>query len=218
VLGLVPPLVLPLVDGAAAGIVGPSVIAHLVPPVHTDYPGDYAPLVTLGAGLFRGLLPVQGLIVIPAPGLSTINSPSYLVIAEGLLLLLLWLVVRRLPRLGADRTVPVWAGGIPRFSERMQYSALAYANPVRLIFDQLLRSRAAASARTALAEGGPGELSYTQEVPPPLERELYAPLLRAAARLADAVKVIQSGDINRYVTYIFAIVLIALVLRILSRL
>lgn len=217
VLGFVPALVLPLADAAAAGVAGPHVIDRIVPPVYTAHPGDYAPLVTLGAGLFRGLLPVNGLIVIPAPGLSTINSPTYLVLAELLLLALVWLVVRAIPRSGADRRAPVWAGGVRRFTAQMQYTAVAYANPMRLIFDGLLRSRTRSARRSPAAEGGTGEIEYEQEVPPPLDRELYRPLLRGAARLARSAKVIQSGDINQYVAYIFLVVIVVLLLRVLSR-
>lgn len=216
VLGLLPTLVLPLADSAAMGLVGPHVIERIVPPVQTDLPGDYAPLVALGAGLFRGLLPVQGLIVIPAPSLSTIDSPTYLVLFELLFLAAAWLVVRRIPRAGRDRRGPVWAGGIPTFSARMQYTGLAYANPVRIVFDALLRSRTRWARRCPAAEGGTGEIEYEQVVPPPFEREVYRPLLRAVERMAVRAKPIQSGDINQYVAYIFLIVIAVLLLRVLA--
>jgi len=212
--GFLPPLVLGVVDRAAAGTVGPSVIGSLIPPVFTDLPGSYRPLVDIGAGLFRGLLPVGGLIVIPSPTLTTINSPTYLTLVEILIVGLVALIVRAIPRRGADASAPVWAGGISRTTPQIQYTGLAYSNPVRLIFATLVHSSSRRGPVHAV-HGDAGALTYSQEVPAPLERALYQPILRAVARLAAAVKVIQSGDINQYVAYIFLIVVLALVLRIL---
>jgi hydrogenase-4 component B len=212
--GFLPPLVLGIVNRAATGVVGPSVAGVLVPPVFTDSPGDYGPLVAIGAGLFRGLLPVNGLIVIPSPTLTTINSPTYLTLAEMLLLALVAFVVRVIPRAGRDRRAPVWAGGIGHFTANMEYSGLAYSNPARLIFNALLRSSARRGpAKAAVGDGSP--LSYHQDVPPPLQRVIYRPILAGVRRVGTAVKVIQSGDTNQYIAYIFLVVLVVLILRIL---
>jgi hydrogenase-4 component B len=212
-LGFLPTFVLPVLDHAVTGLVGPSVIGQLVPPVFGPDPGPYAPLVGLGGGLFGAFLPVPGLIVIPSPVFSTIDSPTYLTLAELAALAIIALIVRLLPRMAADRRVPVWAGGIPRFLPAMQYSALAYANPVRLIFAVAFRSRATSSAPRA-ATGGLEGIAYEQVVDPPLERRVYSPILAAVGRLADGVKTFQSGDINHYVAYIFLIVLLVLLLRV----
>ena len=210
--GFLPTFVLPVLDHAATGLVGPSVIGQLVPPVFGPDPGPYAPLVALGGGLFGSFLPVQGLIVIPSPVFSTIDSPTYLTLAELGALAILAVVVRAVPRLAVDRHVPVWASGMPRFLPAMQYSALAYSNPVRLIFAVVVRSRTTSSAPTA-AFGGLDGIAYGQEVAPPLDRHLYAPIRAATARIANAVKALQSGDINQYVAYIFIVVLLVLLLR-----
>jgi len=57
-------------------------------------------------------------------------------------------------------------------------------------------------------------ISYAQQVPEPLEREVYSPLRKVVTRVSRAAQVIQSGSVNQYVFYIFAIVLIILVLRV----
>ncbi|HTS14955.1 MAG TPA: proton-conducting transporter membrane subunit [Candidatus Sulfotelmatobacter sp.] len=212
-LGFLPTLVLTVLDRAAAGIVGPSILPQLVPPVFGNLPDAYAALVALGGRLFAGLLPVQGLIIIPSPVFSTINSPTYLTLAELGLLAVVGLAVRLVPRMAADRRAPVWAGGIPRFRPSMQYSAVAYANPVRLIFAVVLGSRTTAS-RPRAAVGETGAVAYAQDVPAPLERWVYGPVLSVVDRLARGVKVVQSGDVNQYVAYIFVIVLLVLLLRV----
>jgi hydrogenase-4 component B len=213
-LGFLPTVVLPILDRAAIGVVGPSIIGQIVPPVFGPDPGPYAPLVGLGGGLFAGLVPSQGLIVIPAPGLTTINSPTYLTLVELIGLAILALVVRTIPRRARDRRAPVWASGIPRFEPAMQYTGLAYANPVRLIFGVAIGSRAVAS-RPRAATGGLAGVKYEQSVAPPLERRLYRPVIDLVGRIARAARVIQSGDINQYVAYIFGLVLLVLLLRVL---
>jgi hydrogenase-4 component B len=211
---LLPALALPLVDRAAAGLVGPDVLGHLVPPLFGAQPGAYAPLVALGGATFRGLLPVNGLVIIPAPGLSTIVSPTYLALFEAALVGFTALAVRAIRRLGADRRAPAWAGGMPALHPSAQYTATAYANPVRLIFGSIDRSSASLRLDDPASRGGSGQLEYEQEVPPPLERELYRPVIALVARVADAIRVVQSGDTNAYVGYIFAVVVLVLILRI----
>jgi hydrogenase-4 component B len=214
VLGVLPTFVLPALDRVAAPLVGTSVINQIVPPLFTDEPGPYAPLVGLGGGLFRGL-PVNGLVVIAAPTLNTITAPTYLLLAEALLVGLTLLALRLLHTLGGRRTGPVWAGGIPVFTAGMQYGGLAYSNPLRLIFNGLYRSRHRFRALTPAAQHLDGRIDYAQEMPDPFERELYGPLMRAVNGLTRRAQVIQSGNVNQYVAYIFAIVLVVLLLRLL---
>jgi len=211
-LGVLPAFVVTVLDRVATPLWGISVLNRVVPPLFTDHPGDYAALVGLGGGVFRGL-PVNGLVIIPSPTFSTINSPTYLVLCELIFLGLLVVGVRAVRRLGTVRIGPVWAGGIPQFTARMQYGAVAYSNPARLIFNGLYRSHAELVAITPAASGGSGEIAYCQEVPPPLERPLYQPITTALETVAEKVKVIQSGSVNQYVLYIFAMVLVILVLR-----
>jgi hydrogenase-4 component B len=211
-LGVFPTFVLPALDRVTASLLGTSVINQVVPPLFTDQPGDYAPLLGLGGGLFRGL-PVNGLIVIAAPTLNTITAPTYLVLAEALLLILVLIALRLLHPLGERRIGPVWAGGIPTFTARMQYTALAYSNPLRLIFNGLYRSHHRFDARRPAARHLDGVIDYTQQVPDPFERELYRPLLHALDALSRRAQALQSGSVNHYVAYIFAIVLVILLLR-----
>lgn len=212
VLGVLPTFVLPVLDHVTAPFLGQSVTAQVVPPVFTDSPGPYAPLAEIGGRLFRGL-PVNGLIVIAAPTLNTIAAPTYLVLAEGLLLGLTLLALWSVRPLGARRTGPVWAGGIPAFTARMQYGSVAYANPLRLIFNGLYRSVHRFDAVSPAARHGSGRITYVQDVPEPFDRELYGPLGRAVQRVSRVAAHLQSGSVNHYVAYIFAIVLVILLLR-----
>lgn len=211
-LGALPTFVLPALDRVTAPLLGISVINQVVPPLFSADPGPYAPLVELGGGLFRGL-PVNGLVVVAAPTLNTITAPTYLLLAEALLVAVVLLALRMLRPLGVRGNGPVWAGGIPIFTARMQYTALAYSNPLRLIFNGLYRSRHRFDALRPAARHLDGRIEYIQEVPEPLERELYRPIRQALDWSSRGAQRFQSGSVNHYVAYIFAIVLVVLLLR-----
>jgi hydrogenase-4 component B len=213
-LGAFPAFVVTGLNQVATPLWRANVLDQVVPPLFTNHPGSYALLVSLGGALFRGL-PVNGLVIIPSPQFSTISSPTYLILWGALLLGLLAGVVRAIRPLGRRRIGPVWAGGIPRFTCRMQYSAMSYSNPARLIFRGIYRSHAEFVPLRPAARDGDGSLAYRQEVPPPFERVLYRPALRAGDFLAAQARWLQSGNINQYVSYIFLIVLATLLLRIL---
>jgi hydrogenase-4 component B len=212
-LGVLPTFVIPGLDRVTTALFGQSVLNQVVPPLFTNHPGNYQLLVTLGGALFKGLLPVNGLVVIAAPAFSTIDSPTYLFLAELLLVGIVTLALRALRPLGVRRTGRVWAGGIPRFEASMTYSGLAYSNPLRLIFHSFYRSRVKSEAIAPAARHLEGRITYQQEIPPPFERRLYRPLLKFGEWVTRPVRFIQSGNINQYVLYIFLIVLIVLILR-----
>ena len=212
-LGVLPTFVIPALDRVTTALLGQSVLNQVVPPLFTSHPGDYQLLVTLGGALFKGWLPVNGLVVIAAPAFSTIDSPSYLFLAELLLIGLVMLALRAIRPLGVRRVGRVWAGGIPRFEASMTYTGLAYSNPLRLIFHSFYRSRVESKAVSAAARHREGQITYQQEIPPPFERGLYQPLLKLAEKVTRPVRFIQSGNLNQYVLYIFLIVLIVLILR-----
>jgi hypothetical protein len=212
-LGVLPTFVIPALDRVTTSLLGRSVLNQVVPPLFTNHPGNYQLLVTLGGGLFGGLLPVNGLVVIAAPAFSTIDSPTYLFLAELLLVGMVLLVLRAIRPLGSRRTGPVWAGGIPRFTASMTYTGLAYSNPIRIIFNSLYRSHARTGEIASAAHHREGRITYQQEIPPPFERILYRPLLNIGGGLTRRARIIQSGNVNQYVAYIFLIVLIVLILR-----
>ncbi|MCL4543901.1 MAG: hypothetical protein M1118_04765, partial [Chloroflexi bacterium] len=173
-LGALPTFILPVLNQVTTPLFGISVANAIVPPLFSGKAGAYQALVGLGGTLFRGL-PVNGLVLIASPKFNTITAPSYLVLAELLLLALLLLALRAIRPQGRRRRGPVWAGGIPTFRANMQYTPQAYANPIRLIFQGIFRSRVQYEPRELAAHYQVGRIVYQQTVPPPLEPELYRP-------------------------------------------
>jgi hydrogenase-4 component B len=165
-----------------------------------------------GVTLGRLLLP-GNLTVIPAHADFAAFSPTYLAVFLVCALavpLLIYLAGR--PRAASTR-VPVWDGGIVSFKPRMQYSAMTFSAPTRVTFDALYRP--AVSVYRASDDdpaGRSGPVHYEEQVTPVFERYLYRPVIRAVEWLADAIRPMQSGDVNLYLLYVFLVILLAYLL------
>ena len=163
--------------------------------------------VTLGPLLLPG-----NLTVIPAHKNFSAFSPTYLAVflaAAGAVPLLIYVAGR--PR-APSVSVPVWDGGIVSFRPRMQYSAMTFSAPTRVTFDALYRPSVSVDRASDDPAGRSGPVHYESQVTPVFERYLYQPVIRAVEWLADVIRPLQSGDVNLYLFYVFAVVLLAYIL------
>jgi hydrogenase-4 component B len=164
-----------------------------------------------GVALRPVLLP-GNLTVIPAHTHFSGFSPTYLTVFLLAVLAVPLLIYRAgRPRAG-DVTVPVWDGGLVTFKPRMQYSAMTFSAPTRVTFDALYRPHVSVQRASDDPAGRSGPVHYESEVTPLFERYLYRPVIRAVEWLADFVRPLQSGDVNAYLFYVFAAVLVAFLL------
>jgi formate hydrogenlyase subunit 3/multisubunit Na+/H+ antiporter MnhD subunit len=164
-----------------------------------------------GVGLRPVLLP-GNLTVIPAHTDFSAFSPTYLaafMLAVLIVPLLIYLAGR--PR-ARSVTVPVWDGGILEFKPRMQYSAMTFSAPTRVMFDALYRPSVSVRRASDDPAGRSGPVHYESQVTPVFERYLYRPVIRAFEWLSDVVRPLQSGDVNLYLFYVFAMLLVAYLL------
>ena len=60
--------------------------------------------------------------------------------------------------------------------------------------------------------GRSGPVHYEAQVMPVFERYLYRPVIRAVEWVADAIRPLQSGDLNLYLLYVFVMILLAYLL------
>jgi formate hydrogenlyase subunit 3/multisubunit Na+/H+ antiporter MnhD subunit len=164
-----------------------------------------------GVALRPVLLP-GNLTVIPAHTKFSGFSPTYLTVFLLAVLAvpgLIYLAGR--PR--ADSLiVPVWDGGLVTFKPRMQYSAMTFSAPTRVTFDALYRPTVSVRRASDDPAGRSGPVHYESQSTPVFERYLYRPVIRAFEWLADFIRPIQSGDVNLYLFYVFAAVLVAYLL------
>jgi len=182
-LGLLPFVVVPLLGSSLAGL--PGVAA---------------------AGMeFTLALPLQ------VPGTSGQMSP--LLLALGLVLLLT-LVPLALRILGADRRVRVadtWGCGRIGQTPRMEYTATAFAEPLRRVFAELYRP-----TRDLSIDFHPDSkyfvqsIEYRSEIHPWIERVLYDRPLEGLRRAASWVRRLQGGSLHLYLFYLTLAFLILL--------
>jgi hypothetical protein len=95
------------------------------------------------------------------------------------------------------------------FRPRMQYSAMTFSAPTRVTFDALYRPSVSLHRASDDPAGRSGPVHYESEVTPVFLRYLYRPVIRAVEWLADAVRPLQSGDVNLYLLYVFVVILLA---------
>jgi len=174
-LGLAPFAVVPLLGSSLAG-----------------FPG-----VAPTAMEFSLALPLQ------VPGTSGQMSP--LLLALGLVLLLV-LVPLALRLLGADRRLRVgdtWGCGRIGQTPRMEYTATAFAEPLRRVFAELYRP-----TRDLSIDFHPDSkyfvqsIEYRSEIHPWIERVLYDWPLQGLHRAATWVRRLQGGSLHLYLFYL----------------
>jgi hydrogenase-4 component B len=135
---------------------------------------------------------------------------------SGLVVLLVVLLVtlagvRGVHRLASNRIrrSPAWDCGFPDPSPATQYTASSFAQPVRRVFGE-----PALAARERIDMPGPGEMRPARmqiALHDPVWRILYAPVERLVAWLGAAMNALQFLSIRRYLTLMFAALVLLLI-------
>jgi hydrogenase-4 component B len=144
-------------------------------------------------------------------------SMSPTLVALGLLVLLglvplVMLVFRVNRRL---RVSDSWGCGRLGQTPRMEYTATAFAEPLRRVFAELYRP-----TKELSIDFHPDSkyfvqsIEYRSEIMPWFEKALYGPLLRFVRLLAELTRRLQSGSVHIYLFYIsFALLILLLIAR-----
>jgi len=183
-LGLGPTVVLPVLGGAAASLVGLPAPVLVEWPLTLTVAGDFAslsvPVIALGLGL-------------------------------GLLLPLLALRLVGAPR--GRRFAATWGCGRLLQTARMEYNATSFAGPYKRIFDFVYRPRKRLEIEFhPESRFFVRRMSY-ENLPRGLAEEwLYVPVVRALQHASARMRRLQSGSSNLYLIYVLAALLILLVL------
>jgi len=135
---------------------------------------------------------------------GTFGSMSSPLLAAGLLLLL-GLVPLALWLIGANRRIRIgdtWGCGRIGQTPRMQYTATAFAEPLRRVFAELYRPTQDLSIDFhPESKYFVQSIEYQTEIHPWFEKLLYQPLIRLFRQIADRVRWIQAGWLGLYLTY-----------------
>ncbi len=108
----------------------------------------------------------------------------------------------------ATRRAPIWDCGFPGLDPTMQYTAGSFAQPIRRVFGSLLFR-----AREQVEMPPPGALSparFQLRMDDVIWNTLYAPLAGGVRIAADRLNVLQFLTIRRYLSLVFAALVILL--------
>ncbi len=223
VLGVIPTFVIPTLSGALASVGDGRATEALVPaffsssPDHSALPAAFvSDFHDLGAETGESFIPGRGLVVLHRGGpdnpvifaMSTSYGVVVLVILLGVLAgIVLWTTRRRRVTREAH-----WDGGVRQLFPEMTYTATGFSNPVRVVFDAILRPRTVEDTEETVAQHFRVAIRRAREPVYLVDRlfldVLTAQLMRGARLLAR----MHRGKVNAYVAYVLGALIVFLIL------
>ena len=187
VLGLVPMLVLPAIERAAAS-----------------------------AGRAHATSATSGWISLHLPGLRGVLAPSLLAggLASAVLVVI---VIRRLAHRRrnawpAVNPVEPWGSGRKLQTARMQYTATSFAEPLQRVFDDVIRpSRDLDVSHLVESRYYIERIAYHTSNDDVIERHFYRPFIAGVRWWGQRARWLQNGSVHRYLAFGFVALVIVLV-------
>jgi hypothetical protein len=140
-----------------------------------------------------------------APGVIAAGVIGAALVASGLA----WLRSRRRP---APVVLPLWACGADDLTERMQYTATSFAEPLQRVFGEVLRPDTDIEVtQTAQSRYIADRIAYRTAITDAIEQRLYAPVVAAVVAAAGLMRRAHTGSVHLYLAYGALGVLIVLV-------
>jgi hydrogenase-4 component B len=120
-----------------------------------------------------------------------------------------WLLLGR--RGSRPRLAPTWTCGMTPTS-RFDYTATAFAKPLRLIFAAIYRPRREIARETGASPYDVRRIAYAGEVVDLAETMLYARLKRSVTATAHFVRAYSTGRIHGYIGFVLVTLVVTLLL------
>ena len=105
-----------------------------------------------------------------------------------------------------------WDGGVRRLLPEMTYTATGFSNPVRVIFDAVLRPLTVEDTKDAVAEHFRTAIRRTRHDVHVIDRYVSAPATAAVFWIARTASKMHHGRINAYVAYVLLTLIAFLVI------
>jgi formate hydrogenlyase subunit 3/multisubunit Na+/H+ antiporter MnhD subunit len=188
VLGLVPMLVLPAIERAAAS-----------------------------AGRLGAASSTSGWISLHLLGLRGVLSPSLLAaglaVAALVVIVIRRLALRRKNAWPAVNSVEAWCSGRRVQTARMQYTATSFAEPLQRVFNDVIRpSRDLDVNHLVESRYYIEHIAYRTSNEDVIERQFYRPFIAGVRWWGQRARWFQNGSVHRYLAYGFLALVIVLVL------
>ncbi len=228
-LGLLPTYVIPSIDQAVTPLAHASATSALIPPFFDSaaqsreaLPDAFlAEFHDLGAQVGGGQLPGRGLVVLHrGERLNPVvfaMSTSYTCVVLAGIMGLVFLIVRLLSRKRSLARGAVWAGGLRELRPEITYTATGFSNPVRVVFDAVLRPADVGDATEAVAQHFRTAIRRERQETHIVDRFVLGPPVQGLRRLAATVRKLHIGHVNAYAAYVLvtlvAVLLIGMTIR-----
>ncbi len=132
----------------------------------------------------------------------------------GLLLIagvLPWLLIRLRSGMATERVSPTWVCGNV-LQPRMQYTATAFAKPLRLIFKSVLRPERSLVVERTISPYVVDSIRYQENLKPVYERYFYEPFVDVMVHTAKHIRRLQSGSVRLYLFFFFVTLVTVIIL------
>ena len=218
-LGVLATGVIPVLGRLTASLTGTDATPALVPAFfrhsHQLAQAIVTDLTHIGAQIGRGVLPLRGLVVLHSGGSQT---PVVFAMSTGLsfaviltLVLIVWAtarLLRRRKRRVVRRTL--WDAGLVRLQPEMTYTATAFAAPVRVLFERLLKPVAAeqTTRRGAFVVANQRREQLSNVV----ERLFIRPIATSVRATAEGLARMHHGSVTAYAGYVLIALLAVLLI------
>lgn len=117
-----------------------------------------------------------------------------------------WLLIPRI-----TRVTSTWACGMPGLDCRMQYTATALSKPTRKVFAAAYKPDRTVKILPADQPCFPASISYRSVRTTSFERSLYRPAVDTIISAAKRLRLMQTGNIQVYLLYMFLALVAALI-------
>lgn len=141
--------------------------------------------------------------VVRLPGLQGSIAPGAIAAGAGVAALVAGALARqRRGRRPAPAALPLWACGAGGLTERMQYTATSFAEPLQRVFSDVLRPETdievtGTAGSRYLADG----IAYRTRIGDAIEERCYTPVVRAISAAAGLVRRAHTGSVHLYLAY-----------------
>ncbi len=215
VLGVAPTYVIPVLDRVVSPICGTGSSPYLVPAFFHSPGNSHLPLAffhdfeKIGARIGHSILPGRGLVILHRGGninpVVFVASPAYMLVTILVIVLFAMVITEIFPLRGRriERS-PVWAGGIKRLFSEMTYTASGFAQPIRVIFEALLRPRHV-EERESLAGHFQMRIRRESVHIHLMDRFVLYPLVKGPSYLSAKLAKMHGGEVNTYTAYVFVV-------------
>lgn len=169
----------------------------------------------LGGQVGSDFLPGRGLVVLhrgeERNPVVFAMSTSYMFVVFAIVLGLTFVAFQLLTRGRALERGLVWAGGLRRLEPGLTYTATGFSNPVRVVFQILLRPAAVEDSTEAVAQHFRTAIRREYAEAPIVDRFVLEPPIKALRGIADIVRRMHVGHVNAYAAYILLTLLLVLI-------